>query len=242
MGSNQVINHPLLFFHGFLGQATDWNFIKGHSAFAQAHLIEYMKEPSLQPDVFLSDWGTSFFDWKERQFGKSPVRAVGYSQGGRLLLQAFQMNPKAFDKLVLISSHPGLQSVPEKESRLQMDRKWAQRFRKDPWESLLLDWEGQSVFGGRSAPTRKEMDFDRSRLALCFENWSLAHQPDFRQLIQENQDRISVIVGEEDQKYVQLYKTLKLNSSAFKMEKGAAHRVPFDQPIHLVETLKSILS
>ena len=77
---------------------------------------------------------------------------------------------------------------------------------------------------------------------MCFENWSLAHQSNFRELINQNFDKISIILGEEDSKYAQIYQEFLGSNSNLKMEKGAAHRVPFDQPKKLVESLNSIIS
>ena len=97
------------------------------------------------------------------------------------------------------------------------------------------------MFDSRPSPKRNEKDFDRNILAHCFENWSLAHQSNFRELINQQTKKLSVILGEEDLKYVKIYQEFLKDLRILKIEKGAAHRVPFDQPEHLVETLNSII-
>lgn len=240
MGSNalMVLDQPVLFLHGFWGQASDFDFIQGSKPAFKVDSLEYTQDPKLGPHLFLSDWGAEFLNWTQAKGLQQPLTAVGYSQGGRLLLQAFQQSPDRFKKLILISSHPGLQSFAEKEARLKSDRSWAQAFRAQPWDELQVRWNAQPVFKGGVEKPRVENDFDRETLAQCLENWSLAHQQDFRNLIQNHQNKIEIIVGSEDQKYVELYESLGVK---FQKAKGAAHRVPSDQPSILVEILNSII-
>lgn len=241
MGTNQIASDQVLFFHGFWGQASDWNFLAQMGFSKSFEAVSYTTEPLLNPENFLSDWGQNFLTWKRKKFGPGKVTAVGYSQGGRLLLQALVAHPEQFNKVVLISTHPGLSHFADKESRLAQDRKWAQKFRNQEWLELQKDWDLQSVFKNQPNPLRNESDFSREVLALCFENWSLAHQQDFRQFINENLDKISIVLGADDAKYVNLYKEFLNDFSVVKIGKGAAHRVPFDQPTKLVEILNSII-
>lgn len=231
------VKKPVFFFHGFWGQASDFDFLKASSINYDVQSIEYTQHEFLSPENFISDWGHGFWRWVDENKIQTPLRAVGYSQGGRLLLQAFALAPERFESLVLISSHPGLQSFQEKEQRLSHDRKWAQDFRTLDWSTLQSTWNSQGVFVGGKDQPRLEKDFDRDLLALCFENWSLAHQSDFRELIRKHTDKIKVILGSEDSKYLKLYEDAKIS---FQKAKGAAHRVPSDQPLILAEVLNSI--
>jgi len=232
------IKKPVFFFHGFWGQASDFEFLKTLANNFDAQSIEYTHHELLGPESFISDWGQGFWHWVDEMKIQTPLRAVGYSQGGRLLLQAFALAPEKFESLVLISSHPGLQSFQEKEQRLVHDRKWAHDFRSLDWISLQAKWNSQGVFAGGKEKPRMEEDFDRNVLAACLENWSLAHQSDFRDMIRSHNDKIHVILGSEDSKYLKLYEETKIS---FQKAKGAAHRVPSDQPLILAEVLNSIL-
>lgn len=229
----------LYFFHGFWGQASDFEFLEQKLLPFSIQSVEYTRENLLGPQIFLSDWGDSFLQWLKESEIHSPIVAVGYSQGGRLLLHAFERAPEMFKRLILISVNPGLLNFEDKEKRLQRDRQWACDFRKLDWDDLEKKWNSQEVFkGGRKHP-RFESEFDREALAMCFENWSLAHQADFRNLIKQHSDKVEVIVGEHDTKYMKLYD--RLNFPRLWKAKGAAHRVPSDQPDILVEILNSIL-
>lgn len=224
----------VIFLHGFLGLPSDFDSCFSHLKSKNVKSFDYMRVTGLTPEVYISDWGQNFL---RSQVGDDALTAVGYSQGGRLLLGAYAQKPQRFKKLILISSHSGLRSYSEKETRLSSDRQWARQFRGSQWDQLMKDWNAQSVFQKGREVSRNENDFDREDLALCFENWSLAHQPDYFELIQKNEN-IYVVVGEHDQKYRELYNYL---GSRLLVTKGAAHRVPSDQPIHLAEILNSIL-
>jgi len=232
MGSALVSD--VLFFHGFLGLPSDFDSCISHLESENIKSVVYTKITGLTPEVYISDWGQSFL---RSQIGSDPLTAVGYSQGGRLLLGAFAQDPQRFKKLILVSSHCGLKSFTEKEARLNSDRQWARQFRNLSWDQLMKDWNSQAVFQKGAGVHRSEKDFNREDLALCFENWSLAHQSNYMELIQRNKN-IHVVVGEHDQKYRDLYSEL---GSRLLITKGAAHRVPSDQPIHLAEILNSIL-
>lgn len=236
MGSNQVV-----FLHGFWGQSKDWNFLK-EKGFTKSFIApDYTQDTLLGPQNFLSDWGQNFLIWKKNNLGCQKLTAVGYSQGGRLLLQALAAGSDEFEKLIFISSHPGLTDFAEKEQRLSQDRMWAQKFRTAEWSLLQEEWDSQGVFQSKPSPSRDENDYDREKLAFCLENWSLAHQQDYRNLINQNLSKIHFVLGEQDAKFIKLYQDFLKDSRALKMEKGAAHRVPFDQPTALVKTLNSII-
>ena len=200
MGSDKVI-----FLHGFWGQASDWNFLKTFGFKKPFEALSYTTDPLLGPDNFISDWGQNFINWKRSHFGDEKITAVGYSQGGRLLLNALAAAPEEFEKLILISAHPGLTDFAEKEKRLTHDRLWDRKFRELAWPELEKEWDSQGVFDSRPSPKRNEKDFERNILAQCFENWSLAHQSNFRELINQQTKKLSVILGEEYLKYVKIY-------------------------------------
>lgn len=224
----------VLCFHGFLGQTSDFEFLKTHDAKFKIESVDYTRTPLLNTEVFLSDWGPGFWTWIEDRGILKPIRAIGYSQGGRLLLQAFAMAPEKFESLTLISTHPGLESFEEKELRLKNDRAWAKDFRTMDWNTLEQKWNSQPVFAGGKENPRNEKDFNRETLALCLENWSLAHQANFRDLIKTHQDKIKIILGSEDLKYIKIYEDLGVK---FHTVRGAAHRVISDKPYETMLTL-----
>ncbi len=220
-----------LYLHGFWGSSRE-------KILPNINSIEYTLDSEIGSEQFILNWGNAFSQWIIKKMGPHPINLVGYSQGGRLLMGLLKVSPDLINQLVLISSHPGLQSIEERELRLKNDRMWAKKFRNQNWEELEKEWNSQSVFNGGSEVRRPESEFKREVLAQCLENWSLAHQPDYRETLEKHSSKITVVVGENDKKYCEIFEKIRV---PLIKAKGAAHRVPSDQPIHLAEILKSIL-
>src|SRR5205085_576420 len=125
--------------HGFLGRASDWDFLRDAGLEVEARELDDIPPHG---DVLL-----------------------GYSMGGRLALQAL-LDGAAYRRAVIVSAGLGIEDDAERASRRASDERWAQRFERDEWESLMRDWNAQPIFGGH-APVRRERDFDRARLGTA---------------------------------------------------------------------------
>ncbi|MFN9067620.1 MAG: alpha/beta fold hydrolase, partial [Bdellovibrionales bacterium] len=189
-----------LYLHGFWGSAKEIH----HPSITS---IEYTNDSQIGSEQFILNWADAFAAWIKNNWGNNPVNLIGYSQGGRLLMGLLMVDPDLINQLVLISSHPGLKTIEEKELRLKHDRTWAKKFRNQNWIELESEWNSQDVFKGGKPHPRNENDFNREVLAQCLENWSLAHQPDYRKLLEANAHKVTAIVGAEDKKYCEIYQT-----------------------------------
>lgn len=199
--------HSLHCLHGFLGLPSDWASFNLPDAYF----------PNLYSSQDISD--------------KSGI-LLGYSLGGRIALHTLFQAPASWKGAIFISTHPGLQTIEEKEHRLQQDKAWAHRFRVEPWDPLMKEWDSQSVFQQSAPLMRKESDFDREKLAFMLERWSLGHQEDFRPYIEKLNIPVLWIAGEHDTKFNSL---IPNNLGKHPLSKsliipGAGHRVPWDQP------------
>lgn len=148
--------------HGFLGVPTDWD---------QWDCIPY----AIKPAESLTSWAIEFNQWAEANT-TAPRTLIGYSMGGRLALHALIQNHSLWQDAILISTNIGLKDPEVRPARLKNDYKWADKFRNDPWDELMQDWESQSIFKGSFTSTRLEKDYNRNDLALHLENFSLAKQ------------------------------------------------------------------
>lgn len=137
---------------------------------------------------------------------------VGYSLGGRIGLHILQQQPDFFERYIFLSTHPGLKNE-DVEARMQrkiVDESWAEKLSAESWESFISQWNAQAVFADSIAePERKSEDFDFKKLQHALRYWSLADQLDMRSTIQKNSHKIEWIVGQRDEKYLQLAEGLK---------------------------------
>lgn len=206
--------------HGFFGLPTDWDFLE--SEFQKIDLYSYDYKDLRQ---FAKEFNQSF---KNQQ-----STVIGYSLGGRLALHALIDNPSLWKSAIIVSAHPGLSNDHEKEMRLKDDIKWSERILSDDWFSLMNDWNSRSIFGkNRDLLLRNEQDYDRQKLADLLVRTSLGIQDDLKEAISELPMPIYWVVGQQDQKYVQVIQPLKFKNPLSKViiVPNAAHRVPWEQP------------
>ena len=207
----------ILAVHGFLGQGSDWNFLReaGFEVIA--------------PDLFADRQRVA--GW----FGglaPPPDVIVGYSMGGRLALQV----ASRFKLAVIISA--GI--TPPDPGRRARDDAWAARFESEEWSTLMRDWNAKEIFSGHDAH-RQEKDYDRAALAAALREWSpsVLHAPDLRKL----ETPVIWMAGDRDEKYVaEAERAVALLPHArLEVVSGAGHRVPFERPDAVVDLLRDAL-
>ena len=245
------------FLHGFLGLPSDWFPIARSFSHSFCHSLtttEEMKDRShstketLFNPLFFSSFAKSFNEkiLEQAKTNKAPSHRVlvGYSLGGRLALAILKENPTLWSHIILISSHTGLNSLQEREIRLQQDKKWSQRFLYDSWDELMQDWNQQEVFKSSSPFIRKESAFKREELARQLVDWSLGNQPDFSDILLSPPCPFLYLYGEKDTKFKKLAQSFPASTSLIlrKEISGAGHRVIMDSPDQVSIILRSFLS
>lgn len=234
--------------HGFLGLPSDFDQVKANCIKQKPDLtwksVDYNHTRELSPSNSLEEWGVHFNQWTQGgNPDQSPQILIGYSQGGRLGLQALANNPSLWKAAVLISVNPGIRQG-EKPLRKQADQDWSHRFLKESFDKTVREWNSQPVFrGSKTEPERKEKDFNRHHLADALVRWSVAEQKDMREFLSKTSVPILYVAGEEDPKYCQIGESLQQLNTIIQFEKieKAGHRVLFDQPQVLADLIQQFL-
>ena len=228
---------------GFLGQPKDWDeVIPDHlnkrcydffspEAEGQSHLLSLPRAA----------------EWIHLQAAKSSRSKilVGYSFGGRVALHTILYDPGLWRGAVIVSAHPGLSgenSELEKLARLDADRLWAKRFMEEDWQTLMEDWNNQTVFKGGKHRLRESSSYSRYLLAQGLVECSLGTQENLREKLKTLKLPILWISGERDVKFQSLMKELIPLNPRFEglCIPGAGHRVPWDQPVVFSQALERI--
>ena len=199
--------------HGFLGRPADWDFLR--------------------------DAG---FDVDARELDDVPSSGdtiLGYSMGGRIALHAL-LDGARFERAIIVSAGLGIEGEADRAARRAEDEKWANRFERDDWETVLRDWNAQPLFGG-DVRVRRERDYDRRRIVDALRKWSPGVLPPLAPRLKEIQIPVLWIAGERDAKYVSEAKRAVslLPNAKLWICPDAAHRVPWEQPAAFVSHLKS---
>lgn len=235
--------------HGFLGQASDFSDLQKKCLELEPNLkwqsVDYMHSRELSPQSTLEEWGDHFCKIVEKTSALEENILLGYSQGGRLALQALKKKSDLWKKVVLLSTNPGL-PVAERPARARSDQEWAEKFLNQNFQKTIEKWNEQAVFQGSvSEPQRKEEDFNRRQLADCLTRWSLSQQEDFHDYLKQVAVPLLYVSGERDSKYTLIGQSLAAASPRILHRKieNAGHRVFLDQPdataFEIVQFLKS---
>lgn len=250
--------------HGFLGIPLDWKrmIAKGKlERFENDFRDLWFDIGSLASTGLRADAGWLDLLSQRLEAGLSgrqkPTLLIGYSMGARLAMLAVRQKSlwPYLKGLVLVSAHPGLITNQEKTMRLESDRRWAHRWRNEPWESVLEGWNKQSVLrrhgDAQLELTRIEKDFDRELLGLAAEALSLSRQPSA--LLEPDLDfrnwpfPVHLITGAHDEKFTILARdwVAKYQPSGalyHHVVSGAGHRVPWDNPKEFTNLVDAIIA
>ena len=177
----------------------------------------------------------------------APPRILfGYSLGARLALSVLTRYPDKWDAAILLSPHPGLTAGEDRAARLAQDQMWSVRFLREPWTEVMAAWNAQPVLAGEAVPPRDEalVETWRREVALGFDAWSLARQPDFRPLLPGVPCPVLWITGAKDVKFTALAAEAcpLLPRGRHVIIPDAGHRTHLDQPSTVSSAIRAFLS
>lgn len=218
--------------HGFLGQGSDWNFLKR----------SFLPSAFWNPDLFAkgSKWlerdlhatADKILEEVQRRFPTGRRTLVGYSFGGRLALHMLLRAPEVFDRAVILSASPGLEDESERVVRMRDDETWASRFEgTEDWETVLQSWGSQIVLRG-PAPVRREEDFDRHLLAWALREGSQGRQEPLWGPLSDLNVPLQWLAGSRDEKYAAMaHRVAKVAPKALvEIVPNVGHRLPWEAP------------
>jgi len=138
---------------------------------------------------------------------------VGYSLGARVALGLVANGLVAHG--VLIGVNPGVPDA-EREQRRQFDAAWARLLRTEGIAAFHDAWIAQPLFATqarapadrRAARRARRLALDPEQLARSLEVMGVAAMPDYWPAISAHRDRIALLAGADDAKYVALSASL----------------------------------
>ena len=184
--------------------------------------------------VGFDDWTEDFCNRVESEANGEKSILLGYSLGGRLALHACLAKPDLWSGVTVVSSDAGSGGPDEKKLQLEKDKKWAERFRSEPMESLLAEWDDLPVFCSIPNPVpRNPEELDAEKIARLFEVFSKGCQRDLLPELSKLQaPPVLYLSGENDKKYGELGEKLAASCPIVRHRviSQAGHRVPWENP------------
>lgn len=240
----------LVWLHGFLGNGDDWQAVTDQ-------LADY---PLLTVDLPGHGGSTGFSVRSMAEVdrlltatlaaqGIHDYWLIGYSMGGRIAAYhatqtANGQPPQGLRGLILEGAHPGLPQEEQCLGRWYHDRRWAERFRREPLADVLRDWYRQPVFADLNPTQRSELQQRRAAnggraLAMMLEGSSLGRQPQMGQPLRDLPLPFHYLCGETDLKFVTL---ARQHGYPLALIPQAGHNAHYGNPTAYAAQIRAILA
>ncbi len=170
---------------------------------------------------------------------------VGYSLGARVALGLVASGRCAF--AVLIGVNPGIADT-ERDERRTFDAAWAHLLRTEGVAAFHERWIQQPLFAtqARVAPEKlaarraRRLALDPDQLAQSLEVMGVAAMPDYWNVVPVHRDRLALIAGADDAKYVAISQGLPCAS--LELIPGSGHDPTLEQPALLAQAIARAVS
>ena len=241
---------PLLFVHGFLGEAGDWERMRALLEPALgATCFELPGHGAAQP--IAADAGGGPARWFVAAGARlheacatlaAPPVLVGYSMGGRLALYTALRFPRAARGLIVIGADPGIEDTAARTERLGRDEALARQLAaaadRAAFSAWLQRWYAAPLFGGlRHHPRfddllRRRLRGRPASLAAAMRGLSVGVQPVLWEALPRLPIPALFIAGADDAKYRAVAERIATLGAPWESAvcPGAAHAVHLEQP------------
>ena len=251
----------LLFVHGFLGEAGDWERMRALLEPALvANCFELPGHGAARPVAADAGGGPArwFAAAGERLRDactalEAPPVLVGYSMGGRLALYTALRFPRAARALIVIAADPGIEDPVIRAERLTRDEALARRLAAaaDPaaFTAWLQLWYAAPLFGDlRHHPhfddlLRRRLRGRPASLAAALRGLSVAVQPVLWEALPRLPIPALFIAGADDGKYRAVADRIATLGPPWESAvcPGAAHAVHLEQPEAVARLIRTFV-
>ncbi|KEQ18671.1 hypothetical protein GZ78_00650 [Endozoicomonas numazuensis] len=259
---------PLVLLHGFLGDSSDWEALARNLENDLYLVAVDLPGHGKSRDIKVSQDNAfeAFSDLLRQtlsQLGLSQYSLLGYSLGGRLAMSHLVQETEAVDRLLVESSHPGLEDEAERKARWKNDQGWAEQFRNNPLSEVLQRWYHQPIFADLNSRERERLMQHRCNshqveissteqeaatesgesLAYALEAFSLSRQPEFWGMLNRTSGASHYFCGERDLKFQAIaHRLLEMGCFHGIHEiKEAGHNIHREQPEVMAKMIRQLL-
>jgi 2-succinyl-6-hydroxy-2,4-cyclohexadiene-1-carboxylate synthase len=204
----------LALLHGFAGDSSAWDWVRpGLRELGPTLAIDLMGHgQSPAPDDvrrYTMDATLGDFDTVLRDLRLPPCWWIGYSLGGRVVLNLAVRKPELVRGVVLVSASPGLQYKSERDARLEEDEALAQFILAAGMEAFVERWLALPLFAGFDAMPEERIKLERERrlgqrpigLANSLRGLGTGAMPPLWERLGEIKAPVLVVTGDEDEKF-----------------------------------------
>lgn len=233
---------PVLLLHGFTGSQMTWeNLIqswKHQFTFIRVDLPGHGKTVTPSPrsmKTFSADM-IKFLDY----LSYDKIHLIGYSLGGRAALNFTMFYPERVFSLTLESASPGLEFEEERRKRIAQDHQLAHKIAQEGLHSFVKYWEKMPLFQTQKIlPLQLQQSIHAERMShtatgliQSLQFMGTGVQPSWWGELSTLDVKTLLIVGSEDEKFVNINKRMKkaLPHANYAEVELAGHAVHVEQP------------
>lgn len=246
----------LLFFHGFLGSAEDWEEVFEYLELEKRRCIAcdlpwhgktIVKNAALSWQDLVNVYATAI--------ANIPVHRkilVGYSMGGRFAFGIAATLREQIDGLIILSAHPGLEDEEERLERKIWELETALELHTVEFDEFLEKWYSQTLFETLRQQEkfsqilqRRFFQNDSQQLARACLALGLSAQPSYWQWLKQTALPVYYIAGARDTKYAAIAEKLRRIQNAnihVAVVEEAGHAVHLEKPREFREIVENFLS
>jgi len=147
----------ILCLHGFLGRASDFDFLKKDYEVIAPELSEYV---SMQFDELLSSFRECYLNEVDIILGYS----FGARLGSRLIFET-----KLDIPMICLAGHGGLKTSSEKKERIKFEKEIIKKLGEQTETEFLRDWNNYGIF----SHDQPVIDGNFKNAVLYFKNYGL---------------------------------------------------------------------
>jgi 2-succinyl-6-hydroxy-2,4-cyclohexadiene-1-carboxylate synthase len=170
---------------------------------------------------------------------------AGYSFGGRLALYLALEFPDKFDQVILESTSPGLSTVAARAARIISDEGIIHELRSTKFTDFVINWYRKPIFTGIeehpnfSTLIQRRMANQANNLVKSLKYAGLGKQPYLGHKLKAYHQEVLLIVGAEDEKFVQIAQTLDRDCLCLSLAivANCSHNVHFQAPAFWTDLL-----
>ena len=248
-------NPALIFLHGFLGSAGDWQEIM--SDFSEDYFCLAFDLPghgnSFIPDEYseftLEKIASKIDSVLLSQQIDNPVY-IGYSMGGRIALHIPAIIKSSCSGLIIESASPGIEDPVERKARLEKDFMVAEKLESINFEQFLLQWYNQPLFADlKKSPYfnkifKRRLKNNPVQLARAIRIMTVGKQKPLWKIFQSLDFPVLVISGSNDEKYTSYTKRISdlYLSVRTQIISGAGHVAHAEKPGEYIDIISQFIS
>ncbi|MEA3297649.1 MAG: 2-succinyl-6-hydroxy-2,4-cyclohexadiene-1-carboxylate synthase [candidate division Zixibacteria bacterium] len=248
-------NDAILFLHGFMGGAADWEDCGVTVALSERYRVVSVDLPGHGMTVVrggsesyrMENCAEELICFMDKlQIDRCHL--VGYSMGGRLALYMMANFPDRFDKVVLESASPGLRTPEERQERIAYDEALASRLETESLQEFLVSWYELPLFASLKnrkdllpVLVRRRLKNDTHGLSRSLRMMGTGMQPSLWSELKGLKGSLLLIVGEKDDKFQRIGREMvdECRVASMNVVSNAGHNVHLENPVEYVQCVRN---